>query len=96
MAFNKETTGSINGTKGDFVKADYFINLSILDQVGNVSKLGFIALHNGVAAEKAIIDHLIANPGKEGEVLGSLVGEFRSGIAAVKPFAGFAFGKKAA
>lgn len=96
MAYNTETTKSTNVTKGEFVKADWFLNLTIADAVGNVTKLGFIGLHNNVPAEKAIIDYLVANPGKEADVIGSMTGEFRSGVAAVKPFAGFAFGKKAA
>ena len=95
MAFNKETTGS-TVVKGEFKKADWFLNLSITDAVGNVSKLGFIGLHNDVPSEKGIIDYLVANPGKESDVIAMITGEFRSGIAAVKPFAGFAFGKKTA
>ena len=91
-----ETPKSSNVTKGEFKKADWFLNLSITDAVGNVSKLGFIPLHNDVPSEKAIIEYLVANPGKESDVIAAISGEFRSGIAAVKPFAGFAFGKKAA
>ena len=97
MAFQTSSnTPSTNVTKGEFKKADFFLNLSITDAAGNVSKLGFIGLHNDVASEKAIIDYLVANPGKESDVIGAITGEFRSGVAATKPFAGFAFGKKAA
>jgi hypothetical protein len=97
MAFQTSSPApTTNVTKGDFKKADFFLNLTITDAVGNVSKLGFIGLHNDVASEKAIIDYLIANPGKEGDVIGAMTGEFRSGVAAAKPFAGFTFGKKAA
>lgn len=92
MAFNPSTTvPSSTSNKGDFKKADRFLNLYITGLDGKPVKVSFIGLHADVPHEKAIIDYLDANPEKTGDVLSAFTADYRSSVS-TKTFAGFKFG----
>lgn len=92
MAFNPSTTAtSSTSNKGDFKKADRFLNLYITGLDGKPVKVSFIGLHADVPHEKAIIDYLDANPEKTGDVLSAFTADYRSSVS-TKTFAGFKFG----
>lgn len=92
MAFNpSNNASSTTSTKGDFKKADRFLNLYITGLDGKPVKVSFIGLHADVPHEKAIIDYLDANPEKTGDVLSAMTADYRSSVS-TKTFAGFKFG----
>lgn len=92
MAFNQSSTASSTTTnKGDFKKADRFLNLYITGLDGKPIKVSFIGLHADVPHEKAIMDYLDANPDKTGDVISAMTADYRSATP-VKAFAGFKFG----
>jgi len=90
MGFSS-STGSTT-TKGEFKKADRFLNLYITGIDGKPVKVSFIGLHIDVPAENAIIEYLDANPDKTSDVLTAMTADYRSATP-VKAFVGFKFGK---
>jgi len=92
MGFSSSSTGSTTTAKGEFKKADRFLNLYITGIDGKPVKVSFIGLHIDVPAENAIIEYLDANPDNVSDVLTAMTADYRSATP-VKAFVGFKFGK---
>lgn len=93
MAFNPSTTvASTTATKGEYKKADYFINFNKTDDEGKSHKVGFLALHKDNALHAWIIEQMNASESGLTDVLSSFTVDFKSSVPAVSK-ATFSFKK---
>ena len=81
MAFNQSNSNNSNGSNRK--EAASFINIEIPTADGN-KKIGFIALDTDNANQKAIHDHLVANPGAVQELAKNLILTWRENKPAAK------------
>lgn len=94
MAFNPSTTvaSSTTAAKGEYKKADFFINFNKTDDEGKSHKVGFLALHKDNALHAWIIEQMQASESGLTDVLSSFTVDFKSSVPAVSK-ATFSFKK---
>ena len=93
MAFTSSTTTpSTTAAKGEYKKADYFINFNKTDDEGKSHKVGFLALHKDNALHAWIIEQMQASESGLTDVLSSFTVDFKSSVPAVST-ATFSFKK---